>query len=276
MVGGRLIYLTLNPKNDRKQELVGLDPATGAEGWRTQVTNDFGSEVGGAPVPIVGRFPGGDIVLTYAGDAVRAKDGKIVGSLLATKTGFKKYYASFVVVLNPAREFLVRLVGEDGLLYVQALRLGYDSPDQEKLSAETLWGPLVVSPPYGEGKKLPTGYVHLLSHDGKWFMQGYAGDHLITLDGRDGKILCAKPGLKEMRGHGVWHEYPTLHRAGRYLFAGDRNGTAAVFSDGPQWELVALSRLEKDDWHSNPFFQGDRIYIRTRHSLYGIGPKAVK
>jgi hypothetical protein len=51
---------------------------------------------------------------------------------------------------------------------------------------------------------------------------------LIAFDGRDGRTVAWKKAPREMGGHVVWHEYPSTHLAGRYLFIGDRNGAVGV------------------------------------------------
>lgn len=275
LAGGRLVFLACGQRRS-EDFLVALDPATGKEAWRTPVARDSGCETSGAAMPTVVRLGRVDLVLTRMGDAVRAGDGKLMGSRLFVYEDYKPPGYNITTTVSPAGEVLLRLGRPGalkGLLYdelhVMALRLRLKSGGNEAVVAEPAWGPRPVQARDGNGPKFCTQIQHVLFMDGHWYLQGWPD--LITLDARDGNTVAWKLAPKEMRGHVVWHEFPTIHQAGRYLFIGDRNGTAAVYEAAPQWKFIAMSKVEKY-WHSNPFFQGDRIYIRTRNALYCIGP----
>lgn len=271
LAGGRIVFLTLASRDT----LVGYDPQTGREAWRTPVGRDHGNETCGAAVPGLTRVKGVDLIVTRSGDVVRASDGKLMATNLTARAGYSFLeYGLVSAVVSPDNEFLVcfrrpetrKTLG--GILYAMALRLQLGE-DSDSVTATTVWGPKPVEPVDGGGSNYATQVNHTLFLDGHWYLQGWPD--LITLDAKDGRTVAWKKAPAEMAGHTVWHEYPTPHRAGRYIFTGDRNGVVAVYGADPQWNRVALNRVD-GTWHGNPFFHGDRIYIRTRYALYCIGP----
>jgi outer membrane protein assembly factor BamB len=277
LVAGRVIFLTCGQRRN-DDVLVALAAATGKEAWRTSVLRDRGAETAGAAMPVAVRLGGADVVVTHMGDAVRATDGKLLGSALFAQPDLMPLPYNITTVVSPAGEVLLRMHRprtQEGLmqqdLRVMALRLRLARDANERIVAEPVWGPRMVEAREGSGPAFITQIQHVLYMGGHWYLQGWPD--LITLDARDGNTVTWSKAPREMRGHAVWHEFPTLHQAGKLLFVGDRNGTAAVYEAGPAWKFVAMSKVD-ETWHSNPFFQGDRLYIRTRNALYCIGPRS--
>lgn len=99
-------------------------------------------------------------------------------------------------------------------------------------AAEPAWGPRPVQARAGSGPKFCTQIQQVLFMDRHWYLQGWPD--LVTLDARDGSTVAWELAPEQMRGPVVWHEFPTIHQGGRYLFIGDRNGAAAVYEAAPR------------------------------------------
>lgn len=267
LVDGRLIVL-LTAKR-ATDTVVAFDAATGKEAWRTAVTPDRGNEATGCAVPRVITLGEVRVVVTKMGDAVAAADGRLLGSDLFKQEGFTPTGYDMSTPVNSDGLALLRLDGKDHRS-TASIQLRFEDQTRTRIVADTVWKPRVMDGKDGNGPKIGTQIQHLLFHKGTWHLQGWPD--LVSIDGSNGDTLAWQQAPGEMRGHTVWHEYPMPHVAGRHIFTGDRNGYAAVYEIDPPWKRVALNRLDPE-WHSSPFFQGDRIYIRTTRALYCVGPK---
>ena len=269
LVADRLIYL--GGVKQRTDTLFALDPVTGKERWRCGVTPDRGSEAAGSVMPVTVRLGHTDLVVTHMGDAVRVSDGRLVGTNLFARTPLREVGYNYITSVNPAGLALLRLAlpgaAADRQVSVAAVQLRL--AENERVVAQPVWGPLPVEARDGHGPTYAGQIHHTLFHDGHWYWQGWPD--LITIAAANGRTVAWQKAPREMAGHGVWHEFPTPHLAGKYIFTGDRNGHVAVYEASPQWQRVALNQVAAP-WHSNPFFHGDRVYIRTRNALYCLGP----
>ena len=271
LVEGKLIFLGSARRS--ADTLMAFDSMTGKELWCTSVAPDRGNEATGAAVPRVLRLNGTAIVVTKMGDAVAVADGRPLGSNLFEQEDFRPVGYDMSTPVNAGGQALLRLRRDgDDHWYTAGIQLRFAGRTGSKMISDAVWEPRRIEAVQGNGPKFGYQIQHLLYHGDRWYLQGWPD--LVTIDARNGATLAWQKAPTEMRGHTVWHEYPTTHLAGRYLFTGDRNGYAAVYEVDSAWKRVGLSRVDPN-WHSNPFFHGDRIYIRTHDALYCIGPKPV-
>ncbi len=132
--GGRLIvHIT---------DLIGLDPATGAEIWRAKSEEKFGS-------PVVTRVGDTDIVITPVGDVFRAADGVQLASGIG-----KLEYATPVV--------------QDGVVYFiekKATAVQLPKVLGETFDSKTLWVARVEGSRHYASSVIHDGLVYALSRE---------------------------------------------------------------------------------------------------------------
>jgi outer membrane protein assembly factor BamB len=228
LAGGKLIlHLT---------HLVALDPATGKRVWvNTEARCTYGTAA-------VLRLGGVDMIVTPAGDVVRADDGKCVNSQIGTSSN-----SSPVV--------------QDGLVFfgekdVRAIRLGADFKD------ESVWNGEIAGEVFGSP----------LLHDGLMFTATGKGE-LLVFDAR--KKGAAEP-LGEARplfgeeGGAQPLAYSSFTLAGKHLFLVSTQGDIVVLEATREAKQVALNKL-KDGAGSAPVFSGRDLFVRDGERLYCIG-----
>jgi len=93
------------------------------------------------------------------------------------------------------------------------------------------------------------------------------GGILTTLDPKTGKIL------KQGRLRGALDEYyaSPVAAAGK-VFLLSQSGKATVVEAGANWEILKVNDLE-DDSYATPAIVDDRLYVRTRGTLYCFADK---
>ena len=102
-----------------------------------------------------------------------------------------------------------------------------------------------------------------LVYDGVLYMT--KGSILTSLDPATGKVF------KRARLDGVSKDVYASPVAGDgKIYIGSIDGTMAVLSAGPEWEVLAINELD-DELFASPAIGGDRLYVRTRHKLYSFG-----
>jgi outer membrane protein assembly factor BamB len=90
---------------------------------------------------------------------------------------------------------------------------------------------------------------------------------------KDGGILTALDALtgdvlKQGRLRGALSKYyASPVAADGKIYAVSEDGKASVIRAGKDWEILAVNDLA-DDVYATPAIVGDRIYLRTRHTLY--------
>jgi len=214
--------------------LVCLEASTGELLWR----NDAAKASYGTPART--RIGDCDVVITPKGDIVRVADGKI----LATDLG-NCMYTSPVVQDN-----VVYFIEND----IVAVRL----PNQiaDPLPCKELWfgnldGEFYASPVVAAGR------IYTVDKDA----------HLFVLDANTGKTI-ANTTLEFSRTEGA-NVYPSLCRAGKFLFVGNDAGEMLVMEPVNQNAVVSKSALPRGSG-ATPFFSGNRMVFRGGKFLYCV------
>jgi hypothetical protein len=228
LTAGRLIVHMTN--------LYAFDPATGKKLWEnTDSRCGYGT-------PAALRSGGVDLIVTPAGDVVRAGDGKNVNSQIGNSAN-----ASPIV--------------QDGLVYfgekdVRAIRLvGAEFKD------ESVWNSEIPVEVFGSP----------VLHDGVLFTVASKGE-LFAFDAA--KKGSAEPiiGARELFGEPGAQPvaYASLALAGKYLFLNSNQGEIVVLEATREAKLIAKNKLE-DGAGSSPVFSGRDLFLRDGEKLFCIG-----
>ena len=227
LTAGRLVVHMTN--------LVAFDPASGKKLWENSDCRC------GYGTPAALRSGGADLIVTPAGDVVRADDGKTVNSQIGNSAN-----SSPVV--------------QDGLVYygekdVRAIKLGAEFKD------ESVWNSEIPVEVFGSP----------ILHDGILFTVASKGE-LFAFDAS--KKGSAEPliGARELLGEPGAQPtaYASLALAGKYLFLVSLQGEILVLEATKEAKLVAKNKLE-DGSGSSPVFAGRDLFLRDGEKLYCIG-----
>ncbi len=224
LAGGKLVVL-LN-------DLVALDPATGAVEWRVESPARPGS-------PVAFDVEGQAVVITPSGQCVRVADGAV----LASGLGDLEYDSPLV---------------RDGVLYmIQATARAFRIPKKmsDSLKFESLWTAKLERERYYGSPVFVDGLLYAITRT----------QIVSVLDATTGEVVytqrLALNAVTEVDG-----VYSSLTRGGSHVFASGFQGTTAVLKPGRSFEQVGLNPLEP--FRSNPVFLGDRVYVRAKDKLY--------
>ncbi len=226
LVGGRLIvHLT---------HLYALDPVSGRRLW----VNDAARCAYGTPAVL--RSEGVDLLVTPAGDVVRADDGKTVNSQIGNSA-----HASPVVA--------------DGTVYygekdVRALRLGAAFKDESVWNSE-LAGEIFGSP---------------LAHEKLLFTVTDKG-HLYVFNAGAKGVTEPVVAARELFGDeaGADLVYSSLTLAGRHLFLQANDGQTLVLEASKEAKVVARNKLGTGSGAA-PVFSGRDLFLRDGSKLVRI------
>jgi hypothetical protein len=227
LTAGRLVVHMTN--------LVAFDPATGKKLWENSDSRC------GYGTPAALRSGGADLIVTPAGDVVRADDGKTVNSQIGNSAN-----SSPLV--------------QDGLVYfgekdIRAIKLGAEFKD------ESVWNSEIPVEVFGSP----------LLHDGILFNVASKGE-LFAFDAA--KKGSAEPviGARELLGEPGAQPlaYASLALAGKYLFLVSLQGEIVVLEATKEAKLVAKNKLE-DGSGSSPVFAGRDLFLRDGEKLFCIG-----
>lgn len=217
-----------------------LDPLTGEELWaQPEAEWSWGTSW-------VEGIGGETIILSPAGDAVRAEDGQVLASGLG-----KTRWGSGPVV----QDGVLYSIGNQGGEYIsRALAL----PDAagETFEAEELW----TAEPHKERH-----YASPVIHEGLVYTIARYNT-LSCLDAETGEII-----YETKLDLGKGDVFASVVRAGDLLMVTHENGTTVVFEPGREFVEVARNQLG-DMVRSTPVFDGDRMYVRGYEQLHCIGP----
>lgn len=223
VLAGGLLIVHIN-------DLIGLDPATGKEVWRSTSEMKYGS-------PVMTTIGATDIVITPSGDVYRASDGR----RLAQDLG-KLEYATPVVV--------------DGTVYFiekKATAAKLPTSLGESFDAQQLWEARIQGSRHYSSPVVHDGRVYAISRE----------EMFTILDAATGDILFEK---KLDLGEGGNSAYASITLAGDKLFVGAETGTTVVLQPGATY--LEIGRNEIGQWRSTPVFSGRRVYIRAYDYLY--------
>jgi outer membrane protein assembly factor BamB len=214
--------------------LVAFDPATGRQLW----ANTDSRCAYGTPAAL--RSGDADLIVTPAGDLVRADDGRTVNSRIGAGSN------SSPVVL-------------DGVIYfgekdVRAIRLGAEFKD------ESVWNGEIPNEVFGS----PLVYGGLL-------VTATGAGNLYAFDaGKKGSVepvIDARPLFGEDAGQNA--AYASLTLAGRYLYLNSNTGEIVVLEATREMKQVACNKL-KGGSGASPVFSGRDLFLRDGDRLFCI------
>ncbi|MCY2926085.1 MAG: PQQ-binding-like beta-propeller repeat protein [Planctomycetota bacterium] len=212
------------------QKVWGLKASDGQTAWPADSAQAWGTPAGA-------RVGGTAVVITPAGDLIRADNGGKIASKLGGLT-----YASPLV--------------HDGLVYFLqdkacCVRLPEKAEPVAQLTA--VWANA------GRQKRY---YASSVLHEGRLYMVNQAGDFNV-LDAASGATLSGRK--LDLGGT----TYPSIALAGGHIFVSSDSGVTIVLTPGNDAPQVARNTLEP--FRSTPVFEGARMYVRAMENLYCIG-----
>ncbi|MEM9553531.1 MAG: PQQ-binding-like beta-propeller repeat protein [Acidobacteriota bacterium] len=214
-------------------DLIGLDPATGEEIWRLESEPKWGS-------PVATQLGQTEVVLTPAGDLVRAADGHHLAADLGNLD-----YATPVV--------------RDGVAYfIEKRATAVRLPDREGDAFETLWTSRLEGSRHYASSLVHDGLIYAVSREQKFSI----------LDASSGEVLHRRT-LNLDAESGSNSAYPSISLGGDKIYLSVQNGTTVVLEPGRSYVEVARNRVE--GFRSTPIFDGERIYVRSFEHLYCFG-----
>jgi hypothetical protein len=229
LVGGRLIV--------HMTHLYAFDAASGRQLWVNQESRcAYGT-------PAALRQGGLELIVTPAGDVVRAEDGKNLNAQIGNASNSSP-------------------LAQDGIVYfgekdVRAIRLGAEYKD------ESVWNGEIGSEVFGSP----------LLHDGLLFTVSGRGELFVFDASRKGAsepVVDARP----LFGDDVGAQpvvYASLALAGKHLYLTSLTGETLVIEATREAKIVARNKL-KDGTGASPVFSGKDLFLRDGDRLYCIGP----
>lgn len=219
-------------------QLTGLDPATGEVKWRSVPYQDFGS-------PVAATVAGEGVVLTPAGQMVRARDGEVLHEHLGGGI-----FVGPVVQGDVLYSVLQPPAGNDGTppnLGMAAFRLsdGTELWRQEWPFADQMYGsPLVTG-----------GLVYAVSSNG----------HLLQANAATGAITAHERLLPLDSEERVYWASPAA--AGGRVHLWGKDGRALSIDPASPANPATVLEVE-EQFIASPVFADDRIYARGETALW--------
>ncbi len=252
LVGDRLVFTDNSGKVHRA-----LEKVTGRELWVSEVVGNWNGWGAGSPCAV--RLPGKDLIVAQGGEVLDADTGKVVGSIPM----YRRWSSDKLTrATNVPMGDTVYYTGER---VVGAARLEWLSGG---LKATALWhcrGPDWNSPVCFQGVV--------------YFAQGGKDSLRMVAPGGGGerkavdlaKLTSDRFASVKAAGAGKnwWYGQPAV-AGGCFFMGSDLDGVVVVKLAGEASRLVA-SNPTGMHVRANPFFQGDRMYVRAYHHLYSIG-----
>jgi hypothetical protein len=215
--------------------LYAFDPASGRQLWvNAEARCQYGT-------PAVLRANQESLVVTPAGDVLRAADGKALNDKIGNTSN-------------------VSPLVQDGLIYyaekeIRAVRLGADFKD------ESVWDGEIPGEVFGSP----------IVHNGLLFTSTGKGELVVFDLQKKGSPPVFEP--RQLFGEeagGLPLAYSSFALAGNHLFIVSNGGEVAVLEATREAKRVALNRLT-DGSGASPVFSGKQIFLRDGDKLYCIG-----
>jgi outer membrane protein assembly factor BamB len=229
VVGGKLIVHMTN--------LYALDPTTGKRLWvNTQAQSSYGTPVGFK----VGEV---DLIVTPAGDLVRAADGKNMGGDLAMC-----HHSSPIAEGNKV------YFGDS-----QVTALGFDA----ELKGKELWSGVVPDDVIGS-PVLSGDILFMVSGKGELYAFDAGKEH------GGNAVIEARPLFPNAGQRATPVTFSSLTLGGKYLFLSSNTGETVVLEATREAKEVGRNRI-KSGAGGSPFFAGGEMFLRDGEELYCIG-----
>ena len=216
---------------------VALNPQTGEELWRIESRVRFGT-------PALATVGGARIVITPEGDFIRLSDGEKLAAV-------------------PARLDYNSPIVRDGAVFFMS-----ESNDHRPLAVKLPEQAETFTPEIHWRTRLEKDHTYFSSpawHKG--LVYAVTADNLLTVFHAASGNVAYRRQLDKIQGRA----YPSITVAGDSIFVSDDQGATVVLADGPEYRELAVNILEP--FRSNLVFEDDRMYVRTLHNLFCIGPK---
>jgi len=239
-----------------------LDKKTGRVVWLADEFDPGKSYTRITPVPLSLAVAGGDEVLdvvwTGPGNVFRVSDGKLVGEKLGCHGNGRGVAVTgdVIILVNGSSEAGPGSPSPGFGTGTVAIRLKAENTDE--VVGEELWS-------------MRRGPGRLVALDNRVYgFGGSKGCELQALDLLTGKVISGMETEPSLNAHHL------TSLAGDYLFGMDHDGRCVVVStEGDQLKQIAMNRLGKGQkqWcgGAQPFFSGNRIFIRSYTAVYCIG-----
>jgi outer membrane protein assembly factor BamB len=221
LVAGKLVVLI--------NALYALDAKTGAPAWRAASKQRWGS-------PVAARVGELDVIVTPAGEIVRARDGEV----LVTGLGALDYN---VPLVQDSVAYFIQHAGK-------AVKL---IPAGDNVKTEVLWTTHPKNDRYYSSPVLLDGLLYAVNQKGDF----------SVIDAATGAVVHERKLALEGTA------YPSVTLAGKYLVIGSEGGTTLVLEPGREPRLIATNRLPR--YRSSPVFAGQRMYLRTLEGVLCAG-----
>ncbi len=241
----------------------------------------------GAATPVKLNLEGTWVLVTGHGVCVRFKDGKVLSPYIGAMAD-----VSGASPVTNGTDTVYMFDYQDGgsgcaTEKTWAVRLAFDGPD--KVVGEVLWKQRhpnkAGSPLFVDGtiynkdlKGLDPATGQPVGMDPRRLRGGYespakAGDYYFHFSNAEGTVLVRDEKSWRKVGGGRFHE-KVSKRDKKYHSVMQRRAEQAVKAGIlPYVDMLPNHGQLADMYGSSPFFQGDRMYVRTRMALFCIGPK---
>lgn len=188
------------------RDIHALDPKTGANLWRTELSPKFGS-------PIVTRIGDDDVLITPSGSVVKASDGSIIATKLFQLSNNSPIVHGGVVYAHESGK-------------TKAFKL-----------PESLVEPFETSLVWESAGARDQRMASAVYVNGLLFAGGRKGIMDVT-DAKTGESVYRKRlDLGEL--------FPSVVRAGDYIFVSGKDGKTLVIKPAREYEVVSVNELER-------------------------------
>jgi len=214
-----------------------LNPKDGKTVWTRPGRYSFGSSV-------ATRLGGLDLIVTPAGNFLRARDGKV----LVGEAAHLEYCAPLIdgdrvyFISGDARAFRMVRKGKDGL------------------EVELLWRARLPSDRYYGSPLLHEGLIYTVTR----------GQKLSVVDAGTGEVIYSQK-IDLSKSGRVNAVYSSPTSAGDHVFLTGLDGTTVVLAPGRAYVERERNVLERT--RASPVFQGRRLYMRAGRRLYCIASR---
>lgn len=217
------------------KDYVAYDKQTGAERWRVAAPKQsYGT-------PIVIQIAGEDVIITPQGQAILAKDGRILKENLFTPTPYNAP------------------IENNGILYVvgggQKECVALQIPEQLDQDFEKLWQSTVSNDRYYSSPLWHDGLLFVLHRNGAFtVLDATTGniENSITVDGVKSKSVYTSPTY-----------------ANGHIYIGDEAGLVVVYEANKTLKEIARNKMEGS--RCNPHFEDGKVYLRTLNHVMCVG-----
>jgi hypothetical protein len=251
--------------------MVALDAGTGQVRWRQpKVTRSVGALVGA-------RINGVGVVISQAGDIVRATDGKILYSDPVKRTGDTGWAPAACI----GNVVYLPVHGVSNLMVKD-----FSAAQGEAWTCEQrdVGGIAISRNSKGTWVDRWTCGSPLI-HEGIYYNVDVFGT-LYAVDLQTRKVLYRQDLSREFDSLSHYNAVgvaASVALGGKHLFAMGNQGVAVVFEPGPTFKKVAVNRIaqqvyrpwpirpQEEIGYSPPLFEGSRMYLRGEYFFYCIG-----